>query len=76
MTPPKETVRAAYIAEIGYDCFADSDDVTVGEAWAIVLECRAYRAGELFAPDLHQTRADVDCDPLDDFNYVGSRHHY
>jgi hypothetical protein len=29
-----------------------------------------------YVPDLYQTRADVDCDPLDDFNYVGSRHHY
>ena len=28
-----------------------------------------------YVPDLAQTRADVDCDP-DDFNWVGSRHHY
>ena len=59
MTPSKETVRAAYIAEIGYDCFADSDDITVEEAWAIVLECRAYHAGELAAPDLYQSLSDV-----------------
>ena len=63
MTPSKETVRAAYIAEIGYDCFADSDDVTVEEAWAIVLECRAFLvdfdAGELLVPNPYQSLSDV-----------------
>ncbi len=63
MTPSKEEVRAAYIAEIGYDCFEDDATVTVNEAWEIVCECRAYHAGELPAPDPYQTRADVDCDP-------------
>jgi hypothetical protein len=62
MTPDKETVRAAYIAEIGYDCFEDDATVTVDEAWEIVCECRAYHAGELPAPDLYQTRTDVDAD--------------
>jgi hypothetical protein len=47
--------------------------MTVDDAWAIVLDCRAYHAGELPTPDAFQTRADVDCD---DFNWVGSRHHY
>jgi hypothetical protein len=61
--PSKETVRRAYIAEIGYDCFADCPAMTVDEAWEIVLDCRAYHAGELPAPDAFQTRADVDCDP-------------
>ena len=49
--PSKETVRRAYIAEIGYDCFADHPAMTVDDAWAIVLDCRAYHAGELPAPD-------------------------
>jgi hypothetical protein len=42
MTPDKETVRAAYIAEIGYDPFEDDANVTVEEAWVILLECRSY----------------------------------
>jgi hypothetical protein len=42
MTPDKETVRAAYIAEIGYDPFEDDPSVTVDEAWTILLECRSY----------------------------------
>jgi hypothetical protein len=42
MTPNKETVRAAYIAEIGYDPFEDDANVTVEEAWVILLECRSY----------------------------------
>ena len=71
MTPSKETVRAAYIAEIGYDCFEDDATVTVDEAWTIVLDCRAYHAGELPAPDAFQTRADVDTD--DDGPYSGWR---
>jgi hypothetical protein len=62
MAPDKETVRAAYIAEIGYDPFEDDATVTVDEAWEIVCECRAYHAGELPTPDAFQTRADVDCD--------------
>jgi len=42
MTPSKEEVRNAYIAEIGYDPFADDATVTVDEAWEIVCECRVY----------------------------------
>ena len=42
MTPDKETVRAAYIDEIGYDPFEDDPSVTVEDAWTILLECRAY----------------------------------
>jgi hypothetical protein len=42
MTPDKETVRAAYIDEIGYDPFEDDATVTVDEAWEIVCECRIY----------------------------------
>ena len=67
--PSKETVRRAYIAENGYDCFADHPAMTVDDAWAIVLDCRAYHAGELPAPDAFQTRADVDID--DTGNYPG-----
>ena len=43
MTPDKETVRAAYIAEIGYDCF-ETDDMTVQEAWEILQDHRAIAA--------------------------------
>ena len=42
MTPNKETVRAAYIDEIGYDPFEDDPSVTVEIAWEIVCECRVY----------------------------------
>lgn len=43
MTPDKETVRAAYIAEIGYDCF-ETDDMTVQEAWEILQGHRVIAA--------------------------------
>jgi hypothetical protein len=43
MTPNKETVRAAYIAEIGYDCF-ENDDMMVQEAWEILQDHRAIAA--------------------------------
>jgi hypothetical protein len=42
MTPSKEEVREAYIAEIGYDPFQDDPSVTVEIAWEIVCECRVY----------------------------------
>jgi hypothetical protein len=44
MTPDKETVRAAYIAEIGYDPFEDDANVTVEEAWEILQDHRAIAA--------------------------------
>lgn len=43
MTPSKEEVRAAYIDEIGYDCF-ETDDMTVQEAWEILQDHRAIAA--------------------------------
>lgn len=43
MAIDKETVRAAYIAEIGYDCF-ETDDMTVQEAWDILQDHRAIAA--------------------------------
>jgi hypothetical protein len=61
MTPNKETVRAAYIAEIGYDCF-ENDDMTVQEAWEILQDHRAIAAEA--------------ARQADNFNAVWSRHHY
>jgi hypothetical protein len=42
MTHDKETIRAAYIEEIGYDPFENDPSVTVEQAGAILLECRSY----------------------------------
>ncbi len=80
----RETLRQEYIRLIGYDPFEDDPSMTVDEVREIIADYKHNVAlyGDVtdggfgpYVPDLHQTRADVDCD-VDDFNWFGSRHHY
>ncbi len=78
MAIDKETVRAEYIALIGYDPFEDDPSMTVDEVREIIADYKHNVAlyGDVtdggfgpYVPDLYQTRADVDTD--DDGRYPG-----
>lgn len=38
--------------------------------------CKANELKEYLSPEAEDEDEDEDYDPMDDFNYVGSRHHY
>ena len=62
-----ETLRQEYIRRIGYDPFEDDPSMTVDEVREIIADYKhnvaTYADNTACVPDLHQTRADVDCEP-------------
>ena len=73
----RETLRQEYVRLIGYDPFEDDPSMTVDEVREILADYQHNVAlyGDVtvggfgpYVPDLHQTRADVDCEPD---NYPG-----
>ena len=68
----RETLRQEYVRLIGYDPFEDDPSMTVEQVREILADYK-YNVelyGDVtdggfgpYVPDLHQTRADVDCEP-------------
>jgi hypothetical protein len=51
-------------------------DYSTDEQLARDCDARLFKTRERFDAAVARARAVVGSDPLDDFNYVGSRHHY